>query len=120
MNVNRVEGNLTIIPFDYLIGTRAAVEHVQEEHVLALYTIDEMLEFFRRANLKVRHDPDIGIRLPRWDRTASVHSASTAMALSHSKRPSPSGSSLPRSDLQTAWQYWRARMAAELDRLTGV
>ena len=56
MNVNRVEGNLTIIAFDYLIGTRALVEHVQEEHVLALYTIEEMLEFFRRANLKVRHD----------------------------------------------------------------
>ena len=57
MNVNRVEGNLTIIPFDYLIATRASVEHVQEEHVLALYTVEEMLEFFQRASLRVRHDP---------------------------------------------------------------
>ena len=57
MNVNRVEGNLTIIPFDYLIATRASVEHVQEEHVLALYTVEEMLGFFKRANLRVKHDP---------------------------------------------------------------
>jgi SAM-dependent methyltransferase len=57
MNVNRLDGNLTIIPFDYLIATDTVVEHVQEEHVLALYTVDEMLEFFQRASLKVRHDP---------------------------------------------------------------
>jgi hypothetical protein len=57
MNVNRLDGNLTIIPFDYLIATRTAVEHVQEEHVLALYTVDEMLEFFQRAKLEVTHDP---------------------------------------------------------------
>jgi len=57
MNLNRVDGNLSIIPFDYLIATRASVEHVQEEHVLALYTIEEMLEFFQRASLRVRHDP---------------------------------------------------------------
>jgi len=57
MNVNRLDENLTIIPFDYLIATRASVEHVQEEHVLALYTVEEMLEFFQRASLRVRHDP---------------------------------------------------------------
>jgi len=57
LNVNRVEGNLTIIPFDYLIATRAGVEHVQEEHVLALYSVSEMLRFFERAKLRVKHDP---------------------------------------------------------------
>jgi SAM-dependent methyltransferase len=57
VNVNRLEGNLTIIPFDYLIATRTSVEHVQEEHVLALYTVDEMLQFFERARLKVKYDP---------------------------------------------------------------
>lgn len=56
VNVNRLDGNLTIIPFDYLIATRTSVEHVQEEHVLALYTVDEMLQFFERASLKVKYD----------------------------------------------------------------
>jgi len=57
MNVNRVEGNLSIIPFEYLIATRDGIERLQEEHVLALYTIDEMLELFERAKLRVKHDP---------------------------------------------------------------
>jgi SAM-dependent methyltransferase len=57
MNVNRLDGNLSIIPFDYLIATRAGVQHVQEEHVLALYSVDEMLEFFGQARLKVTLDP---------------------------------------------------------------
>lgn len=57
MNVNRVEGNLTIIPFEYMIATRDGIEHLQEEHVLALHTVDEMLSFFERAGLRVKHDP---------------------------------------------------------------
>ena len=57
MNVNRIEGNLTIIPFEYLIATRDGIERLQEEHVLALYTVDEMLQFFERASLKVKYDP---------------------------------------------------------------
>jgi hypothetical protein len=36
--------------------TSAGVEHIQEVHELALYTVDEMLQFFRRAGLRVSHD----------------------------------------------------------------
>jgi len=57
MNVNRLDGNLSVIPFDYLIATRAGVQHVQKEHVLALYSVDEMLQFFEQVRLKVRLDP---------------------------------------------------------------
>jgi SAM-dependent methyltransferase len=61
MVVNGRNGNLSLIPFHYLIATPSGVEYLQEDHELGLYTVDEMLGFFDRAELKVRYDAE-GIR----------------------------------------------------------
>jgi SAM-dependent methyltransferase len=60
MSVSGRRGNLSLIPFHYLIATPDGVEYVQEDHELAMYTVDEMLGFFERGRLKVKHDP-VGI-----------------------------------------------------------
>jgi ubiquinone/menaquinone biosynthesis C-methylase UbiE len=56
MNVSEQEGSLSSFRLHYLIATSAGVEYIQEDHELALYTVDEMLQFFQRAGLKVAHD----------------------------------------------------------------
>jgi SAM-dependent methyltransferase len=58
MSVSGRRGNLSLIPFHYLIATPDGVQYVQEDHELALYTVEEMLGFFERARLKVKHDPE--------------------------------------------------------------
>jgi SAM-dependent methyltransferase len=56
LNVSEQYGNLSRIRLHYLIATGAGVEYIQEDHELALYTVAEMLQFFRRAGLMVSHD----------------------------------------------------------------
>ena len=60
MNVSEKVGDLSLIRFHYLIARKEGVEHVKEDHKLALYTIDEMQSFFDSANLLVKYDP-VGI-----------------------------------------------------------
>jgi SAM-dependent methyltransferase len=57
MNVSEQEGNLSRIRFQYLIARNTGIEHFHEDHELALYTVEEMLECFRLASLTVTHDP---------------------------------------------------------------
>lgn len=52
-----VEGRLSRIRFEYLIGTAAGIEHIVELHELGLFTHDEMLDAFRGAHLAATHDP---------------------------------------------------------------
>ena len=58
MNTSEREGTLSKIHFHYLIGTPQGVEHLTEDHELALYTPEEMLHFFKQSGLKVRFDPE--------------------------------------------------------------
>jgi ubiquinone/menaquinone biosynthesis C-methylase UbiE len=58
MNRSEREGNLSRVCFHYLIGGPDGVEHVTEDHELALYTREEMLGFFSQAGLAVRYDPE--------------------------------------------------------------
>jgi SAM-dependent methyltransferase len=51
------EGPLSRVVFHYLIGTMEEVRRESEEHVLGLFTVDEMLEAHRVAGLETRHDP---------------------------------------------------------------
>ncbi len=52
------EGNLSRLYFHYLIGSAQGVEHLTEEHVLAMYTREEMLSFFVKAGLAVHFDEE--------------------------------------------------------------
>ena len=51
MNDSRVEGRLSIMNFQYLLGTTGKVEHFTETHSLALYTPDEYRAAFSAAGL---------------------------------------------------------------------
>lgn len=51
-----VDGRLSRIHFEYLIGRRDGIEHAVEVHELGLFTTDEMAECFQRAGIKVKHE----------------------------------------------------------------
>jgi ubiquinone/menaquinone biosynthesis C-methylase UbiE len=51
-------GRLSLINFQYLIGTSKGIEHINEQHELGLFTHEEYLNAFTRAGLIVTHDPE--------------------------------------------------------------
>jgi len=57
MNVSDRRGDVSLLHFHYLIATPAGVDHIEEEHQLALYEVDQMLNCFRLAGLVASHDP---------------------------------------------------------------
>lgn len=52
-----VEGRLSRLRFEYLIGRPGGIEHAVEMHELGLFTTEELLECFREAGLQTTHDP---------------------------------------------------------------
>ena len=52
-----VEGRLSRVRFEYLVGRPTGIEHATEVHELGLFTTDEMLDCFRHAGLVATHDP---------------------------------------------------------------
>jgi len=58
MSLTSRQGNLSLVPLHYMIATRHSVENIREDHELALYTVDEMLGFFKRAGLSVTYDAE--------------------------------------------------------------
>jgi ubiquinone/menaquinone biosynthesis C-methylase UbiE len=56
MNTIKVEGNLSIFDFHYLVGTSSGTEHFVEKHKLGLYTRDEMSEAFQKCGLSVEYE----------------------------------------------------------------
>jgi ubiquinone/menaquinone biosynthesis C-methylase UbiE len=57
MNVSERTGNISLWRFHYLIATPSGVQYISEDHELALYTVDEMLDFFTQADLEATYDP---------------------------------------------------------------
>jgi SAM-dependent methyltransferase len=53
-----VEGRISRLRFEYLIGRRRGVERAEELHELGLFTTEETLNCFRRAGLEAEHDPN--------------------------------------------------------------
>jgi ubiquinone/menaquinone biosynthesis C-methylase UbiE len=49
-------GTVSLLEFQYLIGTSKGIEHNIEHHELGLFTHEEYLEAFRMAGLKVIHN----------------------------------------------------------------
>lgn len=56
MNGSRVEGNVSVLDFHYLVATPGNVEHLTETHALGLFTDDEYRSAFEGAGLSVEHD----------------------------------------------------------------
>ena len=51
------KGKISVIEFQYLIGTPEGIEHLTEIHELGLFTHKEYMDAFNAAGLKVTHDP---------------------------------------------------------------
>ena len=58
INTTKIAGRLSLFTFHYLIGTPEGTEHLVEEHILGLFTTDEMTAAFHNAELTVTYDPD--------------------------------------------------------------
>ncbi len=56
MNINRIEGRLSYLDFQYLVGTPSGIESYAETHVLGLFTDEEYQQAFTDAGLRVIHD----------------------------------------------------------------
>lgn len=56
MNVSEQEGSLSVLNFHYLVGTSEGVQHFIERHELGLFSIEEMLEAFKKSGLEVKFE----------------------------------------------------------------
>jgi SAM-dependent methyltransferase len=57
MNVPEREEDVSIVEFQYLVGTPDGIERFSERHELGLFTVEQYLDAFRSAGLEVEHDP---------------------------------------------------------------
>lgn len=53
-----IEDGLSVLNFDYLVGTSESVQHFTERHELGLFRHDEMLSALEARGLTVHFDPD--------------------------------------------------------------
>jgi SAM-dependent methyltransferase len=51
VNVTRIEGDLSVVYFHYLVADRDRVEYFWERHALGLFSHEDYVEAFRRGNL---------------------------------------------------------------------
>jgi SAM-dependent methyltransferase len=58
MNVAQREGNVSILEFEYLVGTPDGIERFTERHEIGLFTVEQHLDAFRAAELEADHDPE--------------------------------------------------------------
>ncbi|MDQ3688975.1 MAG: class I SAM-dependent methyltransferase [Chloroflexota bacterium] len=58
MNGSRVENNVSVLDFHYLVARPGAVEHMTETHRLGLFTDEEYRAAFVDVGLDVEHDAD--------------------------------------------------------------
>jgi SAM-dependent methyltransferase len=56
MNINRVEGSLSYLDFQYLVGMPEGIENFRETDALGIFTDEEYQQAFRAAGLSVLHD----------------------------------------------------------------
>jgi ubiquinone/menaquinone biosynthesis C-methylase UbiE len=48
-------GKLSLLEFEYLIGTPKGIQHIAEHHEFGLFSIDEYMDPFKKAGLNVVH-----------------------------------------------------------------
>ncbi len=58
MSLSKQRGKLSLIEFQYMIGTPKGIEHSVEIHELGLFTHQEYLDAFKIAGLNMTHDPE--------------------------------------------------------------
>jgi hypothetical protein len=58
MNISKTRGKLSVMDMHHLVATPDRVEHFVERFELGLFTQDEYLNAFRRANLETTYDSE--------------------------------------------------------------
>ena len=56
MSLTEIEGRISRLRFEYLIGRPSGIEHFTETHELGMFTSAEMLTAFAEAGLRATHD----------------------------------------------------------------
>lgn len=56
MSHTEKRGRVSVLQFDYLIGSEAGIDYFSEKHEMGLFTIDEMIHAFQGAKLEVEYD----------------------------------------------------------------
>jgi hypothetical protein len=56
MSASGREGDVSILEFDYLVGTPDGTRHFTERHEAKLFTDEQYRNAFERAGLAVEHD----------------------------------------------------------------
>lgn len=72
MSHSAKKGKISLLEFEYLIGTSKGIKRLSEHHEFGMFTHDEYMSAFKRAGLTVHHDPKgvdgrglyIGLRAP--------------------------------------------------------
>lgn len=58
MSHTEIDGRLSRLRFEYLIGRPSGIERATEIHELGLFTVDEMLSCFRDSGLHAEHEAE--------------------------------------------------------------
>ena len=58
MSHSAKKGKVSLLDFEYLIGTSKGIEHIVEHHEFGLFTHEEYMEAFVKAGLDVVHEPE--------------------------------------------------------------
>jgi SAM-dependent methyltransferase len=58
MNIAHRKGDVSIVEFEYLVGTPDGVERFTERHELGLFTVEQYLDAFQGTGLVANHDPE--------------------------------------------------------------
>ncbi len=56
MSHSEKKGKVSLLDFQYLIGTAKGIKHITEHHELGLFTDDEYMNAFRKSGLNVNHN----------------------------------------------------------------
>ncbi|MEO7999332.1 MAG: class I SAM-dependent methyltransferase [Gemmatimonadaceae bacterium] len=57
MGRTTIDGRMSHLQFEYLIGRSTGIERASETHELGLFTVDETMQCFHDAGLVAAHDP---------------------------------------------------------------
>jgi hypothetical protein len=52
------KGKISLLEFEYLVGTPKGIERLSEHHEFGMFTHEEYIDAFIRAGLTVHHDPE--------------------------------------------------------------
>ena len=58
MSRGGIRGRISLLDFQYLIGTSKEIQHIKEHHEFGLFSHEEYMGAFTKAGINVTHDPE--------------------------------------------------------------